>query len=284
MPKFSIIIPSFNRADVVSMSIQSIFNQSFSDWELILVDDGSNDHTSEVVLPFINKQGFKYIYQENTGVSQARNVGALNSTGYWLIFLDSDDELTRDSLKYFDYYINQNPQEKLFVAGNERKTSSVSEIRLPKEGSYNPFLSGTFCIRKEVFDQIGGYDPKFTFSENTELFHRLRQNSISPFFIPTVSLIYHENSAGGSKNLENIIQSVSLFLRKHQNSMSAHHKYLYNQIVGVNQLRVHRFNLARKSLWKAYLFKPWKIQTLARLGLSFMPSISKRIYTNKISS
>ncbi|MEN2281297.1 glycosyltransferase family A protein [Algoriphagus sp. SE2] len=282
MPKFSIIIPAFNRAKVLPRAIQSILNQTNKDWELIVVDDGSTDDTSNVISAYFGLLGFRSVYQENYGVSGARNLGATKSQGEWLIFLDSDDELIKDALENFSSFIDRFPGDQLFVAGNERRSFNETIIRIPKEGSYNPFLSGTFCIKKAFFDQIGGYDPLFTFSENTELLHRIMQASARPHLMPHVSLVYHENASGGSRNPENIINSVSLFLKKHQNSMSAHHKYLYNQIVGVNNLRVQRFGQAREYLWKAYLYKPWKIQTLARFGLSFLPILSKIIYTKKI--
>lgn len=96
-PIFSIIIPTFNRAAFVSKAIQSVLAQSFCDWELIVVDDGSTDNTREVVLGF-NDSRIKYIYQENAERSAARNNGIKNAKGEYIVFLDSDDELANDIL------------------------------------------------------------------------------------------------------------------------------------------------------------------------------------------
>jgi len=280
MPSFSIVIPTFNRGDKVLRAIQSVLDQNSENWQLILVDDGSTDDTQQVIAPLINRPEIRYYFQENQGVSQARNLGAAKATKEWLIFLDSDDELTQNALSLFKEQIQKNPEVDIFVAGRDRKTSMGSEIRIPKEGEYSAMLSGTFCLRSSIFQKAGGYDPRFTFGENTELFHRIYQLDITRYFIPEVSLIYHESTSGGSKNTENVIISVSLFLSKHQDSMSSHHRHLYHQIAGVNLLRNRRFEEARIHLWKAYQLKPIQIKTFLRLAVSFLPSLSKKIYSN----
>jgi glycosyltransferase involved in cell wall biosynthesis len=278
MPSFSIIIPTFNRGNIVLRAIQSILAQTSNDWELILVDDGSTDDTLQIVSPYIEKSKIIYFFQENAGVSQARNLGVEKSTGEWLIFLDSDDELTNNALRFFDEQIQKNNSIDLFVAGRERQTNEGSETRIPKNGIASAMLAGTFCLSKSIFQKVGGYDPRFTFGENTELFHRINELTITRYFIPEISLIYYNTSSGGSKNTENIIDSTTLFLSKHHHSMSAHLRYQYHQIVAVNQLRFQRFEQAREHLWKAYFLKPINLKTFGRLVLSYFPIISKKIY------
>ena len=88
--KISVIIPTFNRAFLVKRAIQSVLNQSFQPYEIIVIDDGSIDGTGELIkteFPLI-----KYIWQQNSGISHARNLGIQKSQGNWLAFLDSDDE------------------------------------------------------------------------------------------------------------------------------------------------------------------------------------------------
>lgn len=87
-PKFSIIIPTYNRKLILKRAIESVLEQSINDFEIIVVDDGSTDDTSELMNTF---SGVKYQYQENIGVSSARNTGAKLAVGEWLLFLDSDD-------------------------------------------------------------------------------------------------------------------------------------------------------------------------------------------------
>lgn len=282
MPSFSIIIPTFNRGSVLQRAIQSVFDQDLTDWEVIIIDDGSTDNTYKLVFPFIEKPNFRYFFQKNGGVSKARNFGASKAVTDWLIFLDSDDELTPHALSSFAASIQRNPKIDLFVAGRILNSGKGIDIRIAKETNYYPLLSGTFCLRINVFQKVGGYDPQFSFAENTELFHRIGQLNIRRHVIQEISLIYHESIIGGSKNIENIINSVVLFLNKHHDTMTANQRHLYHQLVAVHQLRFQRFVEARFHLWKAYRLKPLDLKTIARLALSYLPIISKRVYTQDI--
>jgi glycosyltransferase involved in cell wall biosynthesis len=92
MPEVSVVIPTFNRAGFVVKAVQSVLNQTFNDWELIVVDDGSTDDTRSALKQFEGR--IRYVHQSNSGVSAARNTGIRAATGQWLAFLDSDDEWT----------------------------------------------------------------------------------------------------------------------------------------------------------------------------------------------
>ena len=107
-PAFSVIIPTYNRADFLPRAIQSILKQTFRDFELIIVDDGSTDNTEEVVGGISNAR-VRYFYQQNRGVSAARNFGATLSKGQYTTFLDSDDEVLPEWLQHFaDAFHEQN--------------------------------------------------------------------------------------------------------------------------------------------------------------------------------
>ena len=105
-PLFSIIIPTYNRAHLLSIAIQSVLDQTFDDWELIVVDDGSTDDTKKVVEKF-EREGVRYVYQENKELSAARNTGIRAAFGSYICFLDDDDyylpthlfELSKEILK-----------------------------------------------------------------------------------------------------------------------------------------------------------------------------------------
>ena len=99
-PFFSIIIPSYNRAHVLPVTIKSVLHQTYKNWELIIVDDGSIDNTKEVVEK-INDTRVRYIYQENAERSAARNNGIRNAKGDWICFLDSDDSYKKNHLNNF---------------------------------------------------------------------------------------------------------------------------------------------------------------------------------------
>lgn len=93
----SVIIPLYNKENCIKRTIESVINQTYTNWECIVIDDGSNDNSSEV-LKEINDDRIVYIYQENKGVSSARNNGVLKSKGEWIVFLDADDYLLPNAL------------------------------------------------------------------------------------------------------------------------------------------------------------------------------------------
>ncbi len=92
MPTVSIVIPTYNCAKYIKGAVESILAQSYKDYEIIIVDDGSTtDNTKEVLTPYIEKGLVRYIYQENSGVSAARNKGIEEAKGKYIAFLDADD-------------------------------------------------------------------------------------------------------------------------------------------------------------------------------------------------
>jgi glycosyltransferase involved in cell wall biosynthesis len=135
-PKVSVIIPTYNRAHLVGKAIQSVLDQTFSDFEVIVVDDGSTDNTRKVVSQFKDK--VRYIYQDNKGRSAARNSGMRNSRGQYITFLDSDDHYLPDKLRKQVESMDKNPGYAM---------SFTSSIWLNEEGRYlhtwRPVLNGS---------------------------------------------------------------------------------------------------------------------------------------------
>ena len=107
----SVITPSFNAAKVLPHAINSVLSQSYQNFEIIVVDDGSTDNTKEVVEKYINNSNpcrIRYIYQENAGVSNARNTGMKKAKGQYIAFLDSDDIFLEESLAERVHFLSQN--------------------------------------------------------------------------------------------------------------------------------------------------------------------------------
>src|SRR5205809_964576 len=103
----SIIIPAYNAAAFVTETIQSVKQQTYPHWELIVVNDGSTDITRQTVLA-LNEDGIKLIDQQNAGVSTARNNGLLHASGEYIVFLDADDILTPSFLAVRVDFLNKN--------------------------------------------------------------------------------------------------------------------------------------------------------------------------------
>lgn len=101
-PLVSIIIPTYNYAQLITETIESVLNQSYNNWECIIIDDGSTDNTEEVVKEFINRQSiysFRYIKKVNEGTSIAKNTGINIANGKYIQFLDADDLISADKLE-----------------------------------------------------------------------------------------------------------------------------------------------------------------------------------------
>ncbi|WP_191322079.1 glycosyltransferase family 2 protein [Algoriphagus aquimarinus] len=283
-PKFSIIIPSFNRAASVGRTIESLLDQTDSNWEIILVDDGSTDHTKILIEKYLSDPRIHYYFKKNEGVSLARNYGSNYSTGDFLIFLDSDDQLEREALENFSKLIFANPNSKIIQAGFTLLDDDliIKSVVIPKSNTYTPFLSGNFVIRRDFFQSIGGYDSQLNFAENTELFHRIKLANSDVVLGDFISLRYLDQPLGGSKNLRNSSRSIAYILDKHDLSLPLATKNLYWQIIGVNHLRFREFGSARTMFRKALKYKLFQPKALIRLSLACFPFVSKMVYKQSI--
>lgn len=239
------------------------------------MDDGSTDQTRQVVESFSQ---VNYYFQVNQGVSAARNKGAEMATGDWLIFLDSDDQLENNVLEIFGDHIKVNPDFHIFAGGYRKVISDTTlDIVRNKLSEYIP-LSGTYCLSKSSFLHVRGFDTNLTFSENTELFHRLRINRFEVKLIPKVLLVYFQNLTGGSNNISNQICSLEYICLIHKKSLSIDQMFTYYQILGVLYLRRREFKIARLKLFIAWSAKPYRLDTFLRLLISNIPILSNKIY------
>ncbi|MDE5889133.1 MAG: glycosyltransferase family 2 protein [Bacilli bacterium] len=112
--KFSICVPTYNRANIVGSTIKSVLDQTFMDWEMLVVDDGSVDNTEQVIQEFQDKR-IKYFKKENGGKHTALNVGISNASGEFFIILDSDDTLVPDCLETMLEYLEKTEGNSLFA-------------------------------------------------------------------------------------------------------------------------------------------------------------------------
>lgn len=128
-PFFSIILATYNRAYCIERAINSVVNQSFKNWELIIVDDGSSDNTDKIVKKYLSDRRIKYIkLEKNSGVNVARNRGYKEASGKWCFILDSDNFLEDDILNKFLLYINKyNFPYMKFISKNIRTSSNMTE-------------------------------------------------------------------------------------------------------------------------------------------------------------
>lgn len=281
MIDFSVIIPFYNAKKTLNRAVSSVINQTYINWELVLVNDGSSDDSiNSLNKNFLIDRRIKFITQENSGVSTSRNKGANLASGNWLIFLDADDELVEDALENFKFFIETNVEQfRIIKAGYKKVKKDLSKVFNNSETEFHSFLSGSFVIRKELFVTLGGYDIHLKFSENAELCHRFSIFNEPLGYLGFVVLVYHESVSGGSKNSQNIVYSLTYFLDKHRDTLSPHVKHLYHQIIGVNYLRLKKMEHARAHLAWSIFFKPWKLSTLGRLMIACCPPLACKLYS-----
>lgn len=184
MSVFSVVIPSFNRAYCLSRAIESVLEQSFSNFELIVVDDGSTDETEELVSSYLVDSRVRYFKTENQGVSRARNFGVEQARGEYLAFLDSDDQWLPNKLQLQMSFLEAHPECRV-VHGEEiwiRREVRVNPMKKHKKSGGDIFKKATrFCcmspstivIKKDFFQQRGGFDENFPVCEDYDLWLRL---------------------------------------------------------------------------------------------------------------
>ena len=179
MPFFSIILPTYNRALFLSRSIGSVIKQSFQDWELIVIDDGSTDHTKEVVNSF-NDPRIKYFYQENSERSAARNKGIDQANSDWVCFLDSDDEYLPEHLEVIHKCLMSKDSPRFILTGNIIKNKN-SQIKHPLinmdanvlvEIATKFVLMNSICIEKRILEQEQ-FNETYKIWEDTHLWLRI---------------------------------------------------------------------------------------------------------------
>lgn len=285
--RLSIIVPSLNRHEQLSRIVNKIIEFSTSETEVIVVDDSIERWTDFDGHSYI-KNEIKYVHRgRKLGVSSARNSGAKQAHGDYLLFLDDDDDFTENWIADFIEATKSKP-DFIFCQMKRIEPNGQENIVTGKKrgngGRGNAIvIPGAWVIKKKVFESINGYDEKLTYAENTELIIRLESLQIDRRYIESPNFIYFPSPDGGSKNLQNMVDSLTHILDKHQKTLSPHVKHLYYQIIGVNYLRFRRFGCARTNLAWSIFFKPWKIATWGRFGIACFPFLAKKLYSEKVS-
>lgn len=162
-PLVSIIVPCYNQAQYLDEALQSVLDQSYTNWECIIVNDGSPDDTAEVAKKWVAKDSrFKYIYQENTGVSGARNIGISQAAGEFILPLDADDKISADYIELAIKSFLDDASLKVVYCKAEKFGDEVGIWNL-KPYSINTLAleNMIFCTamyRKLDWSLVGGYD------------------------------------------------------------------------------------------------------------------------------
>jgi glycosyltransferase involved in cell wall biosynthesis len=204
--KVTIAIPAYNAELWLRDTLNSAVAQTLPAHEIIVVDDGSRDRTEEVARSFGDK--VRYIRQQNQGVSTARNTAVREATGDWIAFLDSDDLIVPEKLEKQVAAIEADPQlvvvysafKFLYPDGTTAAGPSFAARDLwPAIRYRTPILPSTAIVRRSAFQEVGGFNPKYHYGEDWDLWFRLvRRYSARAFLdLPEALTLYRcwENNA-----------------------------------------------------------------------------------------
>ena len=182
----SIIIPAYNAERFIAETIQSVVHQTYTNWELLIIDDGSKDNTAQIVKSFLNDNRIKYFFQKNSGVSAARNLGMSYSSGNYLAFLDADDLWEKENLEKKIKFLDSNPDSGMVISymqiiiGDVEKKGAILQgmegevldpLLLWEESSQT--APSNMLVRKEVMAEVGCWDTELSTAADQELFFRI---------------------------------------------------------------------------------------------------------------
>ncbi len=225
-PLVSIIIPCYNKVQYVSDAIESALNQTYSNIELILVDDGSTDNTCEIIKKYqVEDARVRYFYKENGGVSSARNYGIRQAQGEWVQFLDADDWLNKDKINfqlkysvdkkyhdgvvfYSDYKIID---EGSVYEGTEFTFENLDNEQLIKKligrkfglSTPTPLHVNSTLFSKNLFE-TELFDETVPLYEEIILFYNLLIKNVQFVHTPCIGMYYRSNPGGISKNEDSV--------------------------------------------------------------------------------
>jgi glycosyltransferase involved in cell wall biosynthesis len=233
MATVDIIIPAFNAARFLPFSLESVVSQTFDDWRILLVDDGSTDNTAEAVAPFLDRLGSKirYIKQENRGLPAARNTAIRASTAEFLALLDADDVWLPCRLSESLKILRERPQVGLVYGlitgidqenrpgitwgGNLRDGDGhiATQIYMRKVDLPCP----TITFRRKCVDEVGFFDETMRATEDRDLWLRIALR-YEVGFVPKVLAYYRLSPNSMSTDPQRMLQAQLKFIRKHYGS------------------------------------------------------------------
>lgn len=300
-PTVSIVIPAYNRAGTIRSAIESVLRQTYTDFEVLIVDDGSTDDTMAKVAEISDPRIRMLANPENMGAGAARNTGIDHAKGVWIAFQDSDDEwlpeklqkqmqlLTAKGADHIACYcgllvvgqLNQSQHERrqvLYIPDSKlaRVDGDISRTVL----STNPASTQTLVIRRDIIKAIGGFDEDLPALEDWEYVLRLAQQGSFAFVDePLVLQFFSDNSL--TRSQLNRATALLGILEKHQALWQAHpriHAQQYRSAAGEFR-RSGDFSAARAAIAKARRILPfapmlWGID--GYLGLKTMMARLKR--------
>jgi len=227
MVNVSVVIPTYNCAEYIINAINSVLNQFYKDFEIVVVDDGSTDKTKEVLRPYIEHGIIRYIYQKNKGLPGARNTAIKHANGEFIALLDADDELPSESLEKCFFALTQSGADWCItdILRLENGKEEIRRSQVPEDDYFinilkRDFIRRAFFFKKKVFFEIGLYDEAMINREDWDINIRFIEANKKFLYItePLYKYKIRKNSI-----TKNNTQKMLFFTKK---LLQKHHKYL----------------------------------------------------------
>jgi len=256
MPKVSVVIPTYNRAHLIRRAIESVLNQTYQDFEIIVVDDGSTDNTEKVVRSFEDKR-IRYIrHERNKGYPKALNTGITVARGEYIAFLDDDDEWLPTKLEKQTEKFEKVPDKVgLIYSGaevREREKNVIQKTYYPEfKGDVRvrlllgPMICGshTALIKKECFAKVGLFNEALKTCQDWDMWKRISDYYEFDFVPEVLSRTYLHNFQM-SGDLDALILGKRGIIEKYSKQLDEHPKILVEHLKGLGKL------YCIKGIWK----------------------------------
>jgi glycosyltransferase involved in cell wall biosynthesis len=256
----SIIVPCFNQAHFLNESLQSVLDQSYTNWECVIVNDGSLDNTEEISLDWcIKDKRFRYVKKENGGLSSARNAGIEISIGEYILPLDSDDIIHPSYLEKINSAFHHDPNLKLVGSRIQFFGTKNTEYVLPDYSFKKQLVRNCFVccssFKKVDWERIHGYDEQMKSFEDWEFWIRLLDDKSEVHKIPEMMFFYRKHKQGSLSNSfkTDVDYYYSLYEYVYKKNKLIYDNYFSTPIIAFNEnLELAAFSEKVKSSW---LFK-----------------------------
>ena len=186
-PLVTVVVAAYNGETFLRETLESLFAQDFDSFEVVFVDDGSEDGTGEIAQSF----PVRYVRQANQGLPAARNVGLALARGEFVAFLDDDDLLPPTKLGVQARYLHDHPEIGCVLGRQDWIFEGIEDPNMPRDPIYGE-VGGiqlvTAMIRRGVLEELGGFDPSYGYAEDRDLFIRMREHGVEIAVLPEVVL------------------------------------------------------------------------------------------------
>ncbi len=301
----SVIIPCFNAEKTLSMTVDSVRSQTYQNWEIIIVNDGSTDNSWRLAEDFAKFENIMVIHTHNAGVSKARNTGAHNARGEYLAFLDADDTWHPEKLQFQVEFLKKNPKTGVcfskvgFTSPSGRSLNQYSHVPKTALTAFNLLVENQLCTssnimcRKQVFTDTGGFAPGMNYAEDQEWLLRVAlKNQWQISGIPQVLVYYRTQPGSLSSSLDKMEQGWQTLVNKareyapafienhYEKAQAIYLRYLARRALRQGEPAETGLEYMKRALlsdWTIVLFQPWR--SLATLTGLFCWKLAPTGYT-----